>query len=391
MTRNPSQAVLPLDLPDHASERDERGLPIDRVGIRGLAWPITVLDQERKQQSTVAVIDASVGLPAEDKGTHMSRFVEILNEVSGELTVRNMPHILETIRRRLEAPSAYLTVRFPYFVMKEAPVSRARSWMEYDCTFDGLLDEQGLDFTLGIQIPVKSLCPCSKAISEYGAHNQRSLVDVAVRSSEFLWIEDLIRVVEDCASAPLYALLKREDEKFVTEQAYDNPRFVEDLVREVVIALRSLPGVRWVKVTADNQESIHKHSAWAELSWSREDENARRQTHLEMPAPETPEALPFGSWLRRERRGRQFSQQAFAERVGVSASFLSRVESGEKGLSGDSLCRVAAVFGMEAEVVQLRAGVVPEKLLTLMSQNPEGFLRLADRIGNTSISPNKGR
>ena len=255
-------------LPDHASELDPRGLPIDRVGIEELSYPIQVLDRSQKWQHTVAEIALSVRLPQQFKGTHMSRFVEVLNSVHGEMTFRNLPEILGTIQRRLDAEVAHISMRFPYFMMRIAPVSGARSLMEYRCSFEGTKDGPEADFILGVEVPVTSLCPCSKAISERGAHNQRSTVRVELKTTEFVWIEDIIEAVEAVASAPLYALLKREDEKFVTEQAFDNPKFVEDLVRDTVLALRDLPGVRWLHVAAENQESIHNHAAFAEIEWS---------------------------------------------------------------------------------------------------------------------------
>lgn len=258
-----------MTLPDHAAEYDPRGLPIKRVGITDLRYPVQVLDRTDGMQATVATMSLYVGLPHHFKGTHMSRFIEILNEVRGEFTFRTMPRILEQVRERLEADDAWVEMEFPYFLTKTAPVSGAKSLMEYVGTFKGHRDADGVDFTLGVTVPVKSLCPCSKSISDYGAHNQRSLVTVEIRSDEHVWLEDLIEAVEASASAPLYALLKREDEKFVTEQAYDNPKFVEDLVRDCVIAVRELPGVRWIAVRAENQESIHNHSATAEIEWSR--------------------------------------------------------------------------------------------------------------------------
>jgi GTP cyclohydrolase I len=194
--------------------------------------------------------------------------VEILHEKRGEMSSRKLPELLEEIQRRLDADDAHVEIAFPYFLTKHAPVSGVASLMNYNCTFLASQKKSMFDFVLGVEVPVKSLCPCSKAVSERGAHNQRSLVNVQVRSLEHVWIEDVVAAVEGCASAPLYALLKREDEKYVTELAYDNPRFVEDLVRDVVIAVRALPGVTWLKVSAENLESIHNHSAYAEIDWA---------------------------------------------------------------------------------------------------------------------------
>ena len=258
-------------LPDCAAEPDARSLPIDQVGISSLRAPIVVWDKARRQQSTVASLSMSVGLPAEVKGTHMSRFVEVLGDYRGELSLRTVPDLLAAVQRRLGARDAYLSAAFPYFLERRAPVSGAVSLMDYDCRFEAGLRGDVLDFVLGVRVPVTTLCPCSKSISDYGAHNQRGLVDVRLRFEGMVWIEDVVEAVEGCASAPLYALLKREDEKHLTERAYENPRFVEDLLREVVLALRALPGVRWLEVRAENLESIHNHSAWGRLTWSAEE------------------------------------------------------------------------------------------------------------------------
>jgi GTP cyclohydrolase I len=249
-------------LPDHAAEADHRNIALDRVGIRGLAYPIVVWDRANQMQSTVARIDATVSLPASAKGTHMSRFIEIINEVRGELSLNNLEAVLIQIQAKLQAETAQLDVSFPYFLEKKAPVSGARSLMEYKAAFHASRTGEKFDFELEVQIPVTTLCPCSKAVSERGAHNQRSWVTVLCRAREpFLWIEEVIELVEACASSPLYAVLKREDEKYVTEAAYDNPRFVEDLIREVISALEDR--TRSLQVSVENLESIHNHSAWA--------------------------------------------------------------------------------------------------------------------------------
>lgn len=359
-------------LPDHAAEHDVRGLPIDRVGITDLRYPVQVLDRSDGMQATVARLGLYVGLPHQFKGTHMSRFVEILNEVRGELTFRTMPGVLDSIRRRLEADDAFLEMEFPYFMTKKAPVSGAESLMEYQARFAGRHGPGPADaeYTLGVTVPVKSLCPCSKAVSDYGAHNQRSLVSVDVRADDHVWLEDIIEAVESSASAPLYALLKRSDEKYVTEQAYDNPKFVEDLVRDVVLNVRALPGVTWLKVRASNQESIHNHSATAEIEWSRDAPEAAVTTASEasQPAPHH-----FGDWLRTQRTARKRSQKALADDLGVSPSHLSRVETGEKPLSAEATDRLAAVWGLDPVTLVLRAGHVPAELLAAITRDPEGF------------------
>jgi len=360
-------------LPDHASEIDTRSLPIDRVGIKGLSYPIRVLDRENREQHTVAKINAYVGLPSEFKGTHMSRFVEVLNQVRGQMTFRQFPEILRQIQDRLDATDAYIEVDLEYFMEKRAPVSREVSLMNYRCRFEGERRGSETRFLLVAEVPVKSLCPCSKAVSEYGAHNQRSFVTVSVRSSEFIWLEDLIEDVEACASSPLYTLLKREDEKHVTELAYDNPKFVEDLVRDVVLKVRDRPGVEWLKVAADNQESIHNHSAYAEIVWTPEDAAAPRSDFRDSRRT----AQRFGAWLKEQRLGLGLNQRTLAEQLGVSSGFLSRVESDEKRLSPEALARLAGVLGVDPLHVQLRAGAVPQELSARIAADPEGFLSWA--------------
>jgi GTP cyclohydrolase I len=194
----------------------------------------------------------------------MSRFIEILNSYREEIALDKMETILQRMKEKLGASSAHLEIEFPYFVEKSAPVSRARSLMEYTCEFIATLSAE-FDFILGIKIPVTSLCPCSKELSRYGAHNQRSIITVRVRYREFIWIEDLIEIIEGCGSSPVFSLLKREDEKFVTEQAFENPKFVEDIVREATQKLLAMENITWFAVEAENFESIHKHSAYAAI------------------------------------------------------------------------------------------------------------------------------
>ena len=369
-----AQIELYNELPDHASEHDDRAIPIDKVGIRRLRYPVAVKDRAGQLQHTVAEVEMTVGLPADAKGTHMSRFIEILNAHRGEMTISNLPELLEEMQRRLEVDDVAVKLDFPYFIDKEAPVSRARSLMEYQCGFRAHKHGTRLGFTLVVGVPVKSLCPCSKAISKYGAHNQRSEVIVELESDDFIWIEDVVTAVEGCASSPVWALLKREDEKWVTERAYENPRFVEDLVREVLIKTRQLGGVRSVRVSAENFESIHNHSAWATLHWERELAPAAEQLGLELlQAPGAAE--PFGGWLRRTRESHGLNLSELAERAGCSSSFLSRVEGGTKSPSPESLVALAEVLGQDPTKTQLRAGVVPPGLLKQIQADPESFLR----------------
>lgn len=249
---------------DIQNQRDDRNIPIDEVGVKRLSYPITVLDKHHGRQETVAEIEMTVGLPHEFRGTHMSRFLEVLEKHRGEMTLFTIGRILREIKRRLHAERAAMSVAFPYFIEKTAPVSGARSLLRYDCRFYGTLD-RAADFVLTVVVPVTTLCPCSKAISARSAHNQRSLVTVSARFTDFLWIEDLVELVEASASAEVFTLLKRPDEKWLTEQAYDRPRFAEDLVREVAQRLDALPQVSWYAVSTENLESIHAHSAFAFL------------------------------------------------------------------------------------------------------------------------------
>jgi GTP cyclohydrolase I len=252
-------------LTDTQAEHDPRRLPIDRVGVRGVRFPLAIADRERQPQHTVATVSMAVDLPHHYKGTHMSRFVEVLHAHGRELTVANATAIPLELLARLEAQRAHLELRFPYFRAKQAPVSRAEGLLDYGVVFE-INAERGAtrsDFIVTVEVPVTTLCPCSKAISARGAHNQRGIVTLSVRFSQPLWIEELIELVEDSASSPLYSILKRPDEKFVTEAAYDNPVFVEDLVRNVALKVNQHPHITWYRVEAENFESIHNHNAWA--------------------------------------------------------------------------------------------------------------------------------
>ncbi len=248
---------------DQQSERDHRQLRIDKVGVRNLRFPVQIRDKAHELQNTVATIGLFVDLPEEFKGTHMSRFVEVLNSHGSVIHVENIPDILKAMQTRLHAHAAHLEMRFPFFMTKKAPVSGKEGVMDYEVGFDAALEGEKLDFVLTVKANVTTLCPCSKAISQYGAHNQRGEVTVQIRSSKLIWIEDLIRWIESCGSSEMYSLLKRVDEKAVTERAYENPVFVEDLVRNVALRLNEHPDIFWYQVEAENQESIHNHNAYA--------------------------------------------------------------------------------------------------------------------------------
>ena len=250
-------------LHDKQSERDHRELRIDKVGVRGLSFPIQIRDKAHTLQNTIATIGMFVDLPKEFKGTHMSRFIEVLNAHGNVVHVENIEEILFAMQKKLHAVSSHLEMEFPFFLEKKAPVSGRTSLMNYTARFDAAACGKEIDFVLTVKARVTTLCPCSKAISTYGAHNQRGEVTVQIRSSETVWIEDLIAIIENSASSELYALLKREDEKAVTERAYENPVFVEDLVRNVALKLNAHPHIGWYKVEAENYESIHNHNAYA--------------------------------------------------------------------------------------------------------------------------------
>ncbi len=306
-------------LTDVQNSKDGRGIAIDKVGIKNLHYPISVLDKAKSFQHTVADINMYVDLPHYFKGTHMSRFLEVLNEYRGEISIVNFPDILRKIKKVLNAGSASVEIEFPYFIEKTAPVSGKKSLMEYICYYNGTIKDgkaaapkqekaeingikrsvaikrseikvsaiKGSEFNsdpfiadkkestyapctddesviiIGVKVPINTLCPCSKEISKYGAHNQRGIVSVSIEFDKLIWFEDIIADVESCASSPIYSLLKREDERFLTEHAYENPMFVEDVARCVAGILKKNKNIKWFRVEAENFESIHNHNAYA--------------------------------------------------------------------------------------------------------------------------------
>ena len=267
-------------LPDIQMTGDARGVAIDRVGVSGLRFPIEVLDRARGTQRTIATLAMSVSLPADVRGTHMSRFIEQLAAYDGTLSTETLPTFLRGLAERLDAAAAQIEVSFPLFVDRPAPVSGKTAPMDYACTLRAEVDladgSPGLDHVeMVVAVPVASLCPCSREISDYGAHNQRGEVEITVRPSEpggtpeMIWFEELIGYAEASASAPLYPLLKRSDERYVTMQAYDNPAFVEDILRNTAVRLRGDARVERFAVKVTNFESIHNHNAFAEVAWAR--------------------------------------------------------------------------------------------------------------------------
>jgi GTP cyclohydrolase I len=253
----------PLAIPDVQSSEDRRKLAIDQVGIKAIRHPIRVAERSGGTQNTIAMFNMYVGLPHQFKGTHMSRFVEILNAHEREISVDTFKVMLDEMVERLEAQSGRIEMSFPYFITKAAPVSKVKSLMDYEVTFAGEIANGEKCFRMKVVVPVTSLCPCSKRISDYGAHNQRSHVTITARTKGFVWIEELVGYAEKHASSELYGLLKRPDEKFVTERAYDNPRFVEDMVRDVAADLNRDKRIESYVVESENFESIHNHSAYA--------------------------------------------------------------------------------------------------------------------------------
>jgi GTP cyclohydrolase I len=255
----------PCDQPiaDVPNSADTRQIAINKVGIKDIRHPIHVMDRSEGEQHTIANFNMYVNLPHNFKGTHMSRFVEILNQHEREISVKSFKDMLSEMTERLEAESGHIEMSFPYFVNKTAPKSGVQSLMDYEVTFLGEVLNGKPDLAVKVIVPVTSLCPCSKKISERGAHNQRSHVTVTVRTNTFVWIEDIIDLVEKQASCELFGLLKRPDEKYVTERAYDNPKFVEDMVRDIAVQLNNDKRITYYMVESENFESIHNHSAYA--------------------------------------------------------------------------------------------------------------------------------
>jgi GTP cyclohydrolase IB len=252
---------------DIQNQPDYRNIPIDKVGIKNLRYPVTVRDRRDGFQHTVATINMFVDLPHDYKGTHMSRFVELLHLLRPEVSLKKFSAILENMKKHLNAASAHLEMTFPYFIEKKAPVSAAPGLMDYSCSIIGSSDPDGrVDLISVVVVPISSVCPCSMEISELGAHNQRGEVRLSTRFKKFIWMEDMIELVEASASSDVYSVLKRADEKWVTEKAFANPKFVEDIVRDVAEKLKSDQNITWFSVSAENFESIHNHSAYASIT-----------------------------------------------------------------------------------------------------------------------------
>ena len=251
---------------DVQKELDSRNIQIDRVGVKNVSCPIIALDHNNRTQSTVATVSMSVMLPREYRGTHMSRFIETLEEFRGRVSPSNLEAFSRRLCEKLNASESSISFEFPYYFRKSAPVSGIESFSKCDINLQAHYTEgKCFDMIISLALNVQTLCPCSREISRFGAHNQRALVSLSVRCSGLLWFEEMIGMIEASASAPLYTLLKREDEKFITELAYTNPRFVEDVLRELAVKLDAENRVLWYKVNVTSMESIHDHDAFAEI------------------------------------------------------------------------------------------------------------------------------
>ncbi len=254
---------------DVQGQPDARQVAIDKVGVKNVTYPMILRTRDGSTQTTTARINMYVALPHHQKGTHMSRFLEVLNDHQSEpLTPDRIPEVTAAIRDRLNAETAHFEASFVYFMCKKAPVTGMQGLMDYEVTFE--CERNGSDetseFIIGVAAPATSLCPCSKEISEYGAHNQRCRIAARVKFKDMLWIEDLVEILEQAASSPVYAVLKRPDEKHVTEAAYDNPKFVEDIIRDLALALDDDDRITWYEIDSENFESIHSHNAYAQIT-----------------------------------------------------------------------------------------------------------------------------
>ncbi|MEE9160257.1 MAG: GTP cyclohydrolase FolE2 [Gammaproteobacteria bacterium] len=258
------------EIPDTQNIQDKRHIAIDQVGIKDIQHPVVVSDRSGGEQHTIANFNMYVRLPHNFKGTHMSRFVEILNQHEYEITVESFKRMISEMTERLKAEEGHIEMSFLYFINKAAPVSGVKSLMDYQVSFIGELNNHHTSVLVKVVVPVTTLCPCSKSISDYGAHNQRSHITICVRTRGFVWIEELVDMVEKVASCELYGLLKRPDEKHVTERAYDNPKFVEDIVRDIAVQFNQDDRISSYVVESENFESIHNHSAYAKIEHNKE-------------------------------------------------------------------------------------------------------------------------
>lgn len=256
-----------MKLNDIQNQKDTRKIPINKVGVKGLQYPIVLQDRINGTQNSVADINMYVELPHNFRGTHMSRFIEILHHYHRDIIIDNLEKLLAEMKQKLDADVAYLEMKFPYFIKKAAPVTKEESLSSYQCGFKTSLSDEFV-LEMFAKVPVLSLCPCSKEISEFGAHNQRAYITVGIVYKDFVWLEELIEIIENAASSQVYSLLKRPDEKYVTEKSYDNPKFVEDIARDIAIALKNDSRISKFSIEAESIESIHNHNAYAMIKSS---------------------------------------------------------------------------------------------------------------------------
>ena len=282
---NPNSAAFASVMPDVQASADDRNIPIDKVGVKRITYPITLhCPGTGGHQHTVAKVNMYVGLPHHQKGTHMSRFLEVLNLHHAELRSDQIMNVCQDVKERLNAEQAHLELQFPYFIHKQAPITSTAGMLDIEVTFEATTNGQfgKNDFIMGVKVPATSLCPCSKEISDYGAHNQRCEIEVKVRfaAGQSMWIEELFEIVENAASANVFAVLKRPDEKYVTEAAYDNPKFVEDIVRDLALMIEEDDRIVWYQVNSENFETIHNHNAYAFIERDKRSRNAGNDVTL---------------------------------------------------------------------------------------------------------------
>ena len=256
-------------LRDVQSEFDERNIPLRQVGVKDIRYPLQIIKKNGKTITTIATFNLYVNLPQHFRGTHMSRFIEVLNNFNKLLSWKDLKSFTRELKNKLDAKAAKVEIFFPFVIKKQAPISKMESYMSYDAHIYATMTEDDFSIATGIRVPVHTLCPCSKAISKHGAHNQRAYVNITIKSTKLVWLEELIAVAEKSATHDLYTLLKRVDEKHLTEFAYENPKFVEDVARDVAITLMEDPRIHWFTITVESMESIHNHQAYASVTWER--------------------------------------------------------------------------------------------------------------------------
>ncbi len=249
---------------DVQNQRDSRNIYLHQAGIRNLKYPVVIRDRKGNAVPVTGEVSLFVDLEGDQKGTHMSRFIEVLTQYN-QMDLKSIRHLLEELRERLEAENSFCRINFDYYIWKKSPVTERGAYLAVEVEYNGALRGDALDFEMTVRTPVTTLCPCSKEISDYSAHNQRAIVSITLRTDRYIWIEDLCGIAEEAASCPVYSLLKRPDEKYVTEKAYDNPKFVEDVARDAKMMIDEMEGVQSYVIEVESMESIHNHSAYAKV------------------------------------------------------------------------------------------------------------------------------